>query len=107
MEPVPASQTDIYDLSHAEYFSGLGWCVFLLLVVIGSGGITAWLILTLVPWALDYPVPILAYVPLAAVGAAGPIILFVMICKASRTARRLLFKWDVKPPARAESGNTN
>jgi hypothetical protein len=72
-------------------FSNLGCCLFWSLIGGGGGGITAILIVWLVPWALDYPLPIFAYVPLAVVGVALPLTLFLLSCKYSRLVRRFFF----------------
>jgi hypothetical protein len=54
---------------------------FILIFVGGIGGLlTGWLILELVPWSLDIPfVPVWFYVPLAAIGAAPPIVLLCAV----------------------------
>lgn len=83
-------------------FSTVGCCLFWLLVGVVGGGITAVLIVWIVPWALDFPLPIVAYVPLAAVGAAGPIALFLLLCKYSRAARRFFFVQATDSAANAE-----
>lgn len=72
-------------------FSALGACVFWLVVVGSSGGITAFLILWGAPWALDLPLPARAYIPFAFVGLLGPLAVFAALCKYSRFARRIFF----------------
>jgi len=74
-------------------FTLFGGFVFLLFVLAPSGGITAALILWLVPWTLDVPfLPVRAFIPLAAVGLAGPLTAFLVICNYSPLARRLFFR---------------
>jgi hypothetical protein len=72
-------------------FSVLGACVFWLVVVGSSGGITAFLILWVAPWTLDWPLPARAFIPFAFVGLLGPLAVFAALCKYSRFARRLFF----------------
>lgn len=72
-------------------FSLLGACVFWLLVVSSSGVITAFLILWLAPWTLDWPLPARLFTPFAFVGLLGPLAIFAALCKYSRVARRLFF----------------
>ena len=72
-------------------FSLLGACVFWLLVVSSSGVITAFLILWLAPWTLDWPLPARLFTPFAFLGLLGPLALFAALCKYSRVARRLFF----------------
>ena len=102
MKRMHASKIDTDDFGRIDRFSPLGCCVFSLVVLL-SGGITAWLILAVVPWTLDYPIPARAYVPLAAVGAAVPLGLFLIVCKVSKTARRLFFKRNPELLTDAES----
>ena len=74
-------------------FTLLGGCVFLLFVVAPSGGLTAYLILWLAPWLLDLPfLPARLCIPFAAVGLAGPLTAYYLLCTYSRLARRLFFR---------------
>ena len=91
------TETPARDSPNRNYFDQLdrftlhGGCVFLLVVVGGSGGITAYLIYWLVPWALDLPLPYWLYIPFAGVGLAGPLTAFLVLCKYSLAARRFFF----------------
>jgi hypothetical protein len=76
-----------------DQFSLLGGCVFILFVLAPSGGLTGYLILWLAPWLLDLPtLPVWLCVPFAAVGLAGPLTAFFVLCTYSRRARRLFFR---------------
>lgn len=88
------TQIHLRDNQKLGQFSVLGACVFWLVVVGSSGGITAFLILWVAPWALDLPLPARAYIPFAFVGLLGPLAVFAALCKYSRFARRLFFVPD-------------
>jgi len=85
------TQTNSRDRQNLRQFSTLGACVFWFGVVGASGGITGYLIFWLVPWSLQLPLPIWAYIPFAFVGLLGPLTVFFVICKYSVLARRLFF----------------
>lgn len=84
-------QTPFHHDRDLDQFTLHGGCVFFLVVVCGSGGITAFLILWIAPWLLDLPLPARAFIPFAAVGLIGPLAAFLVICKYSRLARRFFF----------------